>query len=663
MFFNDPAPMLDELGDGSILLMPMNRAPARREEKNQKFGLYNAGTITFRPGETTTEALRSWRERCLAWSPGESGLLDQPLIQDWPERFDGVRAVTHRGCGIAPWNVVQYRVELRDGVPYVDDVPAIFYHHIMLSVFHSVSAFHRTRFLVPPRHLTRTPLPLYWERHAPYGVAPGETEAFWEPYVQEFGRALLDVRGLDPTFKAGLVDAGPPGAAEAEVEPTIESGYQPIRAWGRRLQPSWRYPTGDERVRLRVTEAGDLEVQCSLSGEESVYLREGETPFEDPPAEGADWEARPSAFHELSAEATFVSGAAEVRLIAIEYDERRRLRDHRLLMMEGLNALQFTTSEQMSQLRLVLRFSGSGTVVLSPLRLSEPLASPSGHETRRPHPSDSESTSGSTSSGDGEGSQWSEEYVNQSGSGGAGGGRAAGSGADPGSKHARTGDTAGRAAAPAAQDLANGRSARALAEDLHLAARFRLHRGDGAAADTPAGPLQVRDDVSAGFWRWQDHDPEGRLQPRETGELLKQLHELLSGCPVELPVMDPISVKPHLSRLGEEAELDAAAIEFLATRFEELERGWREFQTELGTGPIHGHLNTSNILVTPEGPFFIDFDRVAMGPREWDLARLAPPASWGGPQRNGVPSARGTDTTFSPGMRGTCSRSWCMSGS
>ena len=571
--------------------------------------------------------------------------------------------MTHRGCGIAPWNVVQYRVELRDGVPYVDDVPAIFYHHIMLSVFHSVSAFHGTRFLVPPRHLTRTPLPLYWERHAPYGVAPGETEAFWEPYVQEFGRALLDVRGLDPTFKAGLVDAGPPGAAEAEVEPTIESGYQPIRAWGRRLQPSWRYPTGDERVRLRVTEAGDLEVQCSLSGEESVYLREGETPFEDPPAEGADWEARPSAFHELSAEATFVSGAAEVRLIAIEYDERRRLRDHRLLMMEGLNALQFTTSEQMSQLRLVLRFSGSGTVVLSPLRLSEPLASPSGHETRRPRPSDSESTSGSTSSGDGEGSQWSEEYVNSLAQ------EALAAVGLQGAELTPVQNMPGRVTLRVERPrllLKISRTVDPLERSLKICTW--LHDSGFTAAmappqDTPAGPLQVRDDVWAGFWRWQDHDPEGRLQPRETGELLKQLHELLSGCPVELPVMDPISVKPHLSRLGEEAELDAAAIEFLATRFEELERGWREFQTELGTGPIHGHLNTSNILVTPEGPFFIDFDRVAMGPREWDLARLAPPASWGGPQRNGVPSARGTDTTFSPGMRGTCSRSWCMSGS
>ena len=35
MFFNDPAPMLDELGDGSILLMPMNRAPARARRRTR----------------------------------------------------------------------------------------------------------------------------------------------------------------------------------------------------------------------------------------------------------------------------------------------------------------------------------------------------------------------------------------------------------------------------------------------------------------------------------------------------------------------------------------------------------------------------------------------------------------------------------------------------
>ncbi len=83
----------------------------------------------------------------------------------------------------------------------------------------------------------------------------------------------------------------------------------------------------------------------------------------------------------------------------------------------------------------------------------------------------------------------------------------------------------------------------------------------------PAGPLRVRDGVWAAFWQWQDHDPESRPAPRETGELLKQLHELLSRCPIELPTLEPITADPRLPSLGEAAELDAAAVDFLATRY------------------------------------------------------------------------------------------------
>ena len=40
--------------------------------------------------------------------------------------------------------------------------------------------------------------------------------------------------------------------------------------------------------------------------------------------------------------------------------------------------------------------------------------------------------------------------------------------------------------------------------------------------------------------------------------------------------------------------------------------------------PIHGSLHRFNIVVDETGPKFIDFETIAVGPVEWDLAHLEP---------------------------------------
>ncbi len=72
-------------------------------------------------------------------------------------------------------------------------------------------------------------------------------------------------------------------------------------------------------------------------------------------------------------EANFEDGEIDVGVFVIEYDDHRRLQDHRLYLADGVNSLRLTTSAEMSSLRMALRFSGSGSVWLSPLKLSEPI--------------------------------------------------------------------------------------------------------------------------------------------------------------------------------------------------------------------------------------------------------------------------------------------------
>ena len=382
MFFSDPAPMFEELGEASILLMPMRRGPRRREEKNEKFGRYNSGTVSFRRDDTSLEALSWWRSKILEGRSDQNPLLDQPFIKDWPERFAGVHVVEHLGCGVAPWNVFQYELGSRDGVPLVDGVPIVFYHYFGFTAFHSVNAFHRTGFLSEPPQFREGGLSLSWQRSTIDGAAPGEEELIWIPYVREVAGALADVRSLAPGFTGGLVHAGPPGIelgmdAPAQDEHTV--AYPALRASARALHPVWRFPDTGDKAKIRVTAQGDLEVELRLPSSERFYLDHGVTGFADPPADPDTWAVEPETFYELRFDSEIEGEDASVSLFAIEYDDRARLGHQRISVENGLNIVRLLTSSRTQSLRVPIRFSGSGTVKLSPIILSEPITEDGGH--------------------------------------------------------------------------------------------------------------------------------------------------------------------------------------------------------------------------------------------------------------------------------------------
>jgi hypothetical protein len=129
-FYSDVKPIYDELGDDSILIVEHRYAP-EHEHLAPKSGIYNVGTMAFRNDEKGLVCLRWWRERCLEWcynrfEDGKFG--DQKYLDDWPERFDGVVVLQHKGAGLAPWNVARYKLELNSRPITVDGQTLIFYH-------------------------------------------------------------------------------------------------------------------------------------------------------------------------------------------------------------------------------------------------------------------------------------------------------------------------------------------------------------------------------------------------------------------------------------------------------------------------------------------------------------------------------------------------------
>jgi hypothetical protein len=186
MFFHDPAPIFEELGTDSILLVPHRNPPQLRWWDD--WGVNNAGFLTFRRDDTGLAALRWWRERCLEWcyarlEDGKSG--DQTYLDDWPTRFPGTHVLQHVGGGPGPWNLPESEVVERDGVVLVDGSPLIFFHYATLRLYRDRPSLRRTRLLPTAFHVTGPPSRTLWTVDRSYAaIDPEAKRLVWDPYVR-----------------------------------------------------------------------------------------------------------------------------------------------------------------------------------------------------------------------------------------------------------------------------------------------------------------------------------------------------------------------------------------------------------------------------------------------------------------------------------------------
>lgn len=184
LFFSSAGPIFEEMGNDSVALMPHRFAPQHRYQA--VYSIYNGGFFSVRGDERGLEAMRWWRERCLEWCYNrlEDGKIgNQKYLEEIPRRFEGVHVIAHKGAGLAPWNVDQYRINKENGRLMVDEVPLIFFH------------YHRLRLRAEGPHDWRPP----W-----YPVSPRNRELIYRPYLEQLDAAIETVRALDPDFSSGL---------------------------------------------------------------------------------------------------------------------------------------------------------------------------------------------------------------------------------------------------------------------------------------------------------------------------------------------------------------------------------------------------------------------------------------------------------------------------
>lgn len=145
--------------------------------------------------------------------------------------------------------------------------------------------------------------------------------------------------------------------------------------------------------------------------------------------------------------------------------------------------------------------------------------------------------------------------------------------------------------------------------------------------DPPAGPYR-RGDAVIVFWEHLPHDPDHVPAPAEVAALLADLHVALRDFDADLPRRGPSDdLSRALDVLDRAATIEPRIVALLRA---ENARLAREIAT-MPAQPLHGDAHPGNLLATPDGLVWNDFEDTWRGPVGWDLACLASTGRLDGP--------------------------------
>lgn len=160
-----------------------------------------------------------------------------------------------------------------------------------------------------------------------------------------------------------------------------------------------------------------------------------------------------------------------------------------------------------------------------------------------------------------------------------------------------------------------------------VAVQSFLARAGMAVAPSPSidpGPYQ-RDGLWMTFWALLDQQRSADLREgaEGLGQALRELHDELSGFTDELPGL--VDLRDDIEHLRRQLRLrpgvDQERIEALGARLQAL--GDPVFEAEWPVQALHGDATVYNLLRTPEGLVWNDFEDVFRGPVHWDVIGFA----------------------------------------
>ncbi|MET9227370.1 phosphotransferase [Lentzea sp. NPDC003310] len=135
------------------------------------------------------------------------------------------------------------------------------------------------------------------------------------------------------------------------------------------------------------------------------------------------------------------------------------------------------------------------------------------------------------------------------------------------------------------------------------------------SGELPAGPHTFNGHVMS-FSTYVPHEPGARLPREDVLKLLPALHAELRHYDGPLPVRGPLDDVDHVL-----AYLDsrgAPDLDRFRTWRDRLLLAWQDHYRDVQ--PLHGDAHPGNLLLTPSGPVWNDFEDAWLGPRAWDVA-------------------------------------------
>lgn len=114
-FFSDPSVLIKEmLENGKNVLISEHRFslfPKLYEQ--ERAGRFCVQFMTFTNQKSSLDVLQEWKQQCIDWcyARHEDGKFgDQKYLDVWPEKHQNVHILQHRGGGLAPWNIRNYKI-------------------------------------------------------------------------------------------------------------------------------------------------------------------------------------------------------------------------------------------------------------------------------------------------------------------------------------------------------------------------------------------------------------------------------------------------------------------------------------------------------------------------------------------------------------------------
>lgn len=130
-FFYDVLKTLQPLHFGSCIAIHEHRYSADRVKWLNLSGRFNVGLVAGVSGTEFDQCIERWRIQVLDncevdESAGKCG--DQTYLNEWPDLYRNLSILDEKGVGVAPWNLNNYHITLKNNQIHVDLEPLQFFH-------------------------------------------------------------------------------------------------------------------------------------------------------------------------------------------------------------------------------------------------------------------------------------------------------------------------------------------------------------------------------------------------------------------------------------------------------------------------------------------------------------------------------------------------------